>query len=118
VNRWGGAARWAHDGDGDEVGLSEVVVASEREERRAVRGRPGVKASTLPFWASNLRRMTASEKPTASPKAQAPMVRVVARPSQSDATIEVTVGRARVVVRSGFDRSLLRQVLAALGGES
>jgi hypothetical protein len=45
------------------------------------------------------------------------MVRVVARSTSSDASVEVIVGAARVVVHRGFDGGLLRQVIAALQGE-
>jgi hypothetical protein len=91
--------------------------ASGKRAEEFAEGR-GFKASTLRFWASNLRRVTAGEKALASSKPQVQMVRVLTRPSRSDATIEVTVGAARVVIRSGFDRALLREVLGALGGES
>jgi hypothetical protein len=36
----------------------------------------------------------------------------------SSARLMVEVGKARVEVRQGFDRGLLRQVLAVLGGEA
>lgn len=45
------------------------------------------------------------------------MARVV-RTADAGAAIEVAVGAARVVVRAGFDRRLLWQVIEALGGES
>ncbi|HEY2778017.1 MAG TPA: hypothetical protein VGI77_08940 [Gaiellaceae bacterium] len=74
------------------------------------------KASTLRFWASTIKR--AESKEGAAPSRGVRMVRVVARSAPVDATIEVSVGSARVVVRTGFDRALLRQVIEALGGAS
>lgn len=85
--------------------------AEEYAERR------GFKGSTLRFWASNLRRVLATG-PQPSPKRQVRMVRVVARPSRQEAAVEVIVGAARVVVRTGFDGVLLREVVSALGGQS
>jgi transposase len=77
----------------------------------------GYKGSTLRFWASNLRRVACAEKAAASPKPSVRMVRVVPRSASSDASVEVIVGAARVVVHRGFDGGLLRQVIAALQGE-
>ena len=73
------------------------------------------KASTLRYRASVLGRRTPSEIATPGPPAGVRMARVVRRPT-ADATIEVAVGGARVVVRGGFDGALLRQVVQALGG--
>jgi|SRR6516225_7219816 hypothetical protein len=74
------------------------------------------KASTLVYWASCLRRQSATPQPTPRPP-RLRMARVVtaARPGPDD-TIVVTVGAARVAVRAGFDGVLLRQVVDALGG--
>lgn len=90
--------------------------ASGKSAEEYAEGR-GFKGSTLRFWASNLRRVPATG-PQPSPKPQVRMVRVMARPSRPDATMEVMVGAARVVVRPGFDDVLLREVVAALGGQS
>jgi hypothetical protein len=76
----------------------------------------GFKGSTLRFWASNLRRVEAAPSAPAKPRVR--MLRVVARSPSSDASIEVVVGKMRVVVRRGFDAALLRQVFDALGGDS
>lgn len=77
----------------------------------------GFKGSTLRFWASTLKRpeRVASATPSAPPHVR--MARVV-RTADAGAAIEVAVGAARVVVRAGFDRRLLWQVIEALGGES
>jgi hypothetical protein len=45
------------------------------------------------------------------------MVRVVPSAVRTDDSIVVAIGGARVVVRAGFDPSLLRQVVRALGDE-
>jgi hypothetical protein len=44
------------------------------------------------------------------------MVRVTATATRREETLDVVVGAARVVVRTGFDRALLREVVDALGG--
>lgn len=75
--------------------------------------------STLRWWASRLKRLkkTASAPP---PKtvAMARIVRTVRREpvSVEDASLVVEVAGARIVVRSGFDTRLLRDVVSALGG--
>jgi len=75
----------------------------------------GFKASTLRFWASQLRHKTPDkERPLPSPAVRIARV-VVRRPA--DPSMEIAVGPARVMVRSGFDAELLRQVVEALGGE-
>jgi hypothetical protein len=45
------------------------------------------------------------------------MARVVPVSPRADDGIVVVVGAARIAVRAGFDRLLLREVIAALGGE-
>ena len=77
-------------------------------------------ASTLRYWASRLRTEGAGG-------AKAPaIVRVVRRrrrpgsrvrveEAPTHLSVDVVVGAARIVVRSGFDAELLRQVVAALG---
>lgn len=68
----------------------------------------GFGGSTLRWWASRLGRE------------QSAFVRVVTAPSAEvrDGPVEVHVGEARVVVRSGFDRATLAEVLAVLRGSS
>lgn len=64
-------------------------------------------ASTLRWWASQLGRRDVG------------FVRVVAAPSPvaaPDAAIEVEVGGMRVLVRAGFDRATLADVLDVLRG--
>ena len=77
-------------------------------------------ASTLRYWASRL-------KTEGTGGAKAPsIVRVVRRRRRPASrvreaevpmplSVDVVVGAARIVVRSGFDAELLRQVVAALG---
>ena len=71
--------------------------------------------STLRWWSSRLRRP--SEAPAPSPTRR-PLQLVRAVPTSPKLTQElvVEVGGARVAVRSGFDRALLRDVVTALGG--
>lgn len=73
----------------------------------------GYQPSTLKYWAS---RLKSSATRAAAP---VPIARVVRQRSRSvnEASIEVLVGRARVLVRRGFDAALLREIAAALGGE-
>lgn len=91
--------------------------ASGKSAEEYAEGR-GFKGSTLRYWASNLRRVAPAAAEASPGPARVPMLRVVRRAASIPATIEVAVGGARVVVREGFDGALLRQVIAALGGES
>ena len=75
-----------------------------------VQGR-GYEASTLRYWASRLRRV-AEGRPYA-PRVRMARVKVTRGPSES---LVVAVGVARIEVRPGFDGSLLRDVVAAIGG--
>jgi hypothetical protein len=67
----------------------------------------GYSASLLRWWGSELARRSGSAKPVR-------VVRVVRR-AQHDALLTVAVGAARVEVRAGFDRALLRELVDALG---
>jgi hypothetical protein len=73
------------------------------------------KASTLRWWASRIGRGAVGERRKAR-SARVRMVRVVPR-EKSDAALTVRVGGAQIDVRAGFDGSLLRELVAALGGE-
>jgi hypothetical protein len=73
------------------------------------------KGSTLRYWSSVLKRVERGE--SATPARPVRMARVL-RKAPSETMIEVAVGVARVVVRAGFDRTLLRQVIEALGDAS
>jgi hypothetical protein len=75
------------------------------------------KGSTLRYWASVLRRVPSGDTVAAGPQARVRMARVVSRPMSPEATIEVAIGPARVVVRAGFDRDLLCRVVQVLGGD-
>jgi hypothetical protein len=90
--------------------------ASGQKSRAFAEGRD-FKASTLVYWASCLKRGRVG---AAGPQKRQPrvrMARVVARSTRTDDSIVVAVGAARVTVRPGFDGSLLRQVVQALGEE-
>jgi hypothetical protein len=68
----------------------------------------GYEGSTLRWWSSRLGRDEASGFLRLVPKASV---------AEVDAGLVVEVGRARVRVKAGFDRALLAEVIAALGGE-
>jgi len=77
------------------------------------RGR-GFESSTLRYWASRLGR--ASEA-AATASSRAPGVRLLrVTPPASSPPLVVSIGAARIEVRAGFDRALLREVVDALGG--
>jgi hypothetical protein len=76
------------------------------------------KPSTLTYWASQLRRTVSTEGGIAgkgSPRLR--MVKVVGKAAMTprEDTLVVAVGTARIVVRAGFDRALLRDVIEAFG---
>ncbi len=77
------------------------------EEAGAFAAGKGYEASTLRWWASRL-----------GGEESLRIVPVVARASSSEAPggVVVEVGGARVQVTSGFDGTLLAQVVRALGG--
>ena len=90
--------------------------SSGRTAKEFAEGRE-FKASTLVYWASCLRRGRVG---AAAPQERQPrvrMARVVRRPARVDDSIVVAVGAARVAVRAGFDETLLRRVVKALGDE-
>jgi hypothetical protein len=77
------------------------------------------KGSTLTYWASELRKREGSGGGRQRRVPRLRMARVVPKRSAADPEqVVVQVGSARVVVRSGFDAALLRQVVEALGGTS
>jgi hypothetical protein len=69
----------------------------------------GYSASLLRWWGSELARRSGlgSAKPVR-------LARVVRRPPH-DARLTITVGAARIEVHAGFDPSLLRELVDALG---
>jgi hypothetical protein len=92
--------------------------ASGRTAREFAEGQE-FKPSTLTYWASQLRRSGSAEGGGAGKRAsRVRMVRVVGKASAAprEETVVVAVGTARIVVREGFDRGLLREVVEALGG--
>jgi hypothetical protein len=91
--------------------------ASGRTAREFAAGQE-FKPSTLTYWASQLRRSSSAEGSVVvkvAPRLR--MVRVAGRAAMAphEETLVVAVGTARIVVRTGFDRSLLRDVVDALG---
>lgn len=75
----------------------------------------GFQASTLRYWASELRRTPLEGSEGESRPAGMRMARVVpARSTGPASSLVVTVGAAQVIVRTGFDRGLLREVVEAL----
>jgi hypothetical protein len=77
----------------------------------------GFEPTTLRYWASRLGRAKASpEESRTTPSVR--MVRVDrAGPATATASpIVIAVGGARIEVRAGFDRVLLGEVVAVLGG--
>jgi hypothetical protein len=75
------------------------------------------KASTLTYWASCLRRQGAGAARSQERHPEVRLARVERSSSRPDDAIVIAVGGARVTVRAGFDATLLRQVLKALGEE-
>ena len=78
----------------------------------------GFEPSTLRYWASRLKRGTG----VAAEVQPVRIARVVRRTGSIDsatvsAGVVVEIGAARVTVRQGFDRSLLREVIETLQGE-
>ena len=80
---------------------------SGREAAAFAEGK-GYSAKLLRWWGSELARRARRE-----PGVKLARVVRVAAPSTS---LTVAVGAARIEVRAGFDRGLLRDVLDALGG--
>jgi hypothetical protein len=74
----------------------------------------GYRGKTLSWWASELKRRE-REKASAVPKVAMARVRVRRRPTNHDATLSVVVAGARITVRRGFDATLLREIVNALG---
>jgi ABC-type amino acid transport substrate-binding protein len=76
----------------------------------------GFAASTLRYWASRLRHPERYSAVGATAARRIRMVRVTPAPTRREETLDVVIGAARVVVRTGFDGALLREVVDALGG--
>jgi hypothetical protein len=70
---------------------------------------------TLRYWASRLR-------PTEPPSQPDVRIAKVVRPSaatiEADTPVVLEMGGVRIALRRGFDRDVLRDVLAALGGQA
>jgi hypothetical protein len=74
----------------------------------------GFQGSTLRVWASRLRQIA---KEPSTPSVRIARV-TVARRAPGSSTVVLAVGKARIEVRPGFDRSLLREIVEAIGGEA
>lgn len=72
--------------------------------------------STLHWWSSRLGRGAVSRRAPAKAMSVR-MVRVVPVARATASVLTIRVGTAQVEVRAGFDRTLLRELVAALGGE-
>ena len=112
------AAEWA-----------ELVAAWEKGGRSAAAfaAEHGIAESSLRWWKTELARRARKEAPRrspgprrGSPVALARVVRegetVERSPGRSTAAVSIVVGGARVVVETGFDKKLLREIVDALGG--
>lgn len=81
----------------------------------------GFSGKTLRWWSCELGRRRREQKAPSPTRADAPKIARVVRTSRSrseqqDDSLHVEVGHARIVVRRGFDASLLHDVVHALGG--
>ncbi len=74
----------------------------------------GFAPSTLRYWAS-LRRHELATTPPPRALRRVRMARVEVAPSISASPLVVEVAGARIEIQAGFDRALLRDVVAALG---
>jgi hypothetical protein len=96
-----------------------TIPRSEEEQRREVEGwrasgqsgasyarSRGYSHSSLTNWAAKVR--------TATPAPEPRVVRLEVERRRADVVIEI--GAARITIASGFDPTLLRQVVVALGG--
>jgi hypothetical protein len=90
--------------------------ASGRRAEEYARGQEFA-PSTLRWWSSRLGRGVV---PSRAPRTAASvrMVRVVPAPRREASALTVRVGVAQVEVRAGFDPTVLRELVAALGGAS
>ncbi len=79
------------------------------------RGR-GFEASTLRWWSSRLQRGVVTSSPR-TPSVRMARVRRRRAPESDAGSMTIRIGAARVEVRRGFDRGLLREVVEALRGE-
>jgi hypothetical protein len=101
-------AKWAERVRGWRASGQDATVFAE--------GR-GFKASTLLVWASRLARARAGAVERRPERPSAPrMVRIKRTAPAPRAALVVSIGSARIEVSSGFDRALLSEVVAALGG--
>jgi len=79
----------------------------------------GFEGSTLRYWSSRLKHGTGAVAAETPPVRIARVVRrsKLAVGAVAEAGIVVEVGAARVTVRRGFDRLLLRELIESLQGE-
>lgn len=71
-------------------------------------------AGTLKWWSYRLAKLAIARAAPANQKAVVAMAKVI-RGSSPETSLTIEVQSARIVVRSGFDACLLRDVVAALG---
>ena len=75
-------------------------------------------ASTLRYWASELNRRARQSRPVGAAPPTAKRVRMVrvrrGVPPATATPMVIAIGAARIELRAGFDRALLREVIAAL----
>ena len=90
--------------------IREWKASGKKAEDFAV-GR-GFKASTLRFWASRLR----TPRKVAAPAAVEGEPRVRMARVMVGASLCVVVGAARIEIRQGFDKAVLRELVETLGG--
>jgi hypothetical protein len=92
----------------------------------------GFKPSTLRFWASRLRSMAKAAAPASREPVGVQLVRVrrvrgsgrsqiavrasAAIAASPSAPIVIAIGTVRIELQSGFNRALLGEIVAALGG--
>jgi len=105
---------------GTEAKWSERVAdwrASGKTAEEYAQGR-GFEPSTLRFWSSRLRQIEGRTAKGATPRVRmARVVSVGSRVPAAERPLVVVVGGARIEVRGGFDRRVLREIVDALGGE-
>ena len=106
-----------HDSYGDEVERARARVENQRADGEEFAAGKDFKPSTLTYWACQLRRLAPEGGGASEHTPPVRMVQVVGKASTSPAedTLLVAVGAARIVLRPGFDRALLRDVVQALG---
>jgi transposase len=90
--------------------------ASGKTAEQFAEGR-GFEPTTLRYWSSRLGRSKASPaRSRATPGVRMVRVERAGGETSTAPAIVIALGSARIEVQSGFDRALLGEVVAALGG--